>query len=155
MNTNQSSLPSVIDSLLQSVSTSDDQNKHNSDRPYSRAKHSQRRARQLELPRDRLAITLQKRRHEQGLSLAELAHISGIDVAHIWRIEQGERPNTSREVLIVLCMAMVLDIPTLDQVIEVVDETLDAAGLKMLRASREPQRESNAKRNRGTDETKR
>ncbi len=154
MNANQSSVPSVMDNLLQGASTSDDQAKHTGDIFSSRGKRSQRRARPLELPRDRLAITFQKCRHTQGLSLAELAHISGIDVAHIWRIEQGERPNTSREVLIVLCMAMVLDIPTLDQVIEVVDETLDAAGLKMLRPTREPQRESSAKRNRRADETK-
>ena len=91
-------------------------------------------ARPLQLPRDKLAVTFQRCRQKKQLSFAVLAQISGIDVAHIWRIEQSERPNTSREILIVLSLAMVVDENTLDQVIEVANEILDAAGLKMLRA---------------------
>jgi transcriptional regulator with XRE-family HTH domain len=94
----------------------------------------------LQFPRDRLALIFQKCRKAKGLSLADLSEVSGIDVAHVWRIEKGERPNTSREVLLVLSLAMVLDEATLDQVVEVANEILDAAGLKMLPTSWERKR---------------
>lgn len=134
MSSNPSDLPSVIDHLLQNVGTAKSHPDRQSGAETSpRIKRQHHKARPLELPRDRLAITFQKCRQARALSLAELAQVSGIDVAHIWRIEQGERPNTSREVLIVLSMAMVLDVVTTDQVLEVANEVLDAAGLKMLR----------------------
>lgn len=139
MNANQSDVPSIIDNLFRNISSHDKGTQSSGNEQYSRVKHKPHRARPLEFPRDRLAIIFQKCRQAQGLSLSDLSQVSGIDVAHIWRIEQGERPNTSREVLIVLCMAMVLDITTLDQVIEIADEILDAAGLKSLRTSRGPQ----------------
>lgn len=127
---------SVIDTLLQdSGSLNNQPEQQGSPRQFPRTKHKRHKARALELPRDRLAIVFQRWRCARGLSLTDLAQISAIDVAHIWRIEQGERPNTSREALIVLSMAMVLDDATLDQVLEVANEILDAAGLKMLRSS--------------------
>lgn len=154
MNANQSGVPSVIDNLLHDTTSRHQETVNGDSKRASSTKHSQRRARPLEFPRDRLAIIFQKCRQAQGLSLANLAQVSGIDVAHVWRIEQGERPNTSREVLIVLSMAMVLDITTLEQVIEIADEILDAAGLKTLRAAREPQSNSNSRRKRTSDVTK-
>lgn len=138
MNGNQSDVPSVIDNLFRNTPSHDNGTESNRNEQYSRVKHKQHRARPLEFPRDRLAIIFQKCRQAQGLSLSDLSQVSGIDVAHIWRIEQGERPNTSREVLVVLCMAMILDVTKLEQVIEVADEILDAAGLKTLRTSRVP-----------------
>jgi len=74
------------------------------------------------------------------LSFSQLADRSGVDVAHIWRIEQGEHQNVSREVLILLSIAMVLGSESVDLIVEVANEILDAAGLKMLRA---PQDTSN------------
>ncbi len=136
MSQNASSVPSVVDNLCQNVSTAPDE-------PYVQRqihkvplqKRKPRSARKLELPRDRLAITFQECRQASGLSFSKLAEAGGIDVAHIWRIEQGEHQNVSREILILLSMAMVLDTATIDRVVEVANQILDAAGLKMLRAS--------------------
>ncbi len=144
MNTNPAR-PSVIDCLLKVEDSTANSRSEPSRKPKaSSAKYQRHKARPLELPRDRLALTFQKCRQVRGLSIAGLAEVSGIDVAHIWRIEQGERPNTSRETLIVLCMAMVLDSALLDQVIEVANEILDAAGLKMLRSNWQVNQESKA-----------
>ncbi len=135
MSSDSSAVPSVIDSLIQrSGSPNSRPTVQDGNGNLSHSRHNRHKARALELPRDRLAIAFQKWRQAKGLSLADLSQVSAIDVAHIWRIEQGERPNTSREVLIVLSMAMVLDVATLDQVLEVANEILDAAGLKMLRS---------------------
>lgn len=48
-------------------------------------------------------------------------------------MERGERQNAARETLLLLSLAMVLDAQRVDQVVEVANEILDAAGLKMLR----------------------
>lgn len=125
--------PSVIDQLLEHEVISVEQ-EHFKNQDIPKGTRKRQIARPLQLPRDRLAVTFQRCRQRKQLSFADLSQISGIDVAHIWRIEQSERPNTSREVLIVLSMAMVLNENTLDQVIEIANEILDAAGLKMLRA---------------------
>lgn len=101
---------------------------------FSKPTRKRRVARPLQLPRDRLAVAFQRCREQSGLSFAQLADRSGVDVAHIWRIEQGEHQNVSREVLILLSLAMVLGSQSVDLVVEVANEILDAAGLKMLRA---------------------
>ncbi len=132
MSGNHSDAPSVVDRLFETVGS--DQEEHKATAISARTQRQQHKARPIQLPRDRLAVTLQKCRQASGMSLAKLAQTSGIDVAHIWRIEQGEHSNVSREVLLLLSMGMVLDAGTLDQVVEIVNEILDAAGLKMLRA---------------------
>jgi len=104
----------------------------------SGAKPSHRVARPLELPRDLLALTLQKCRQESGKSTTKLAYDSGLDVAHVWRIEQGERQQVSREILVVLSLGLVLDADQVDEVIAVANQLLDAAGLKTLRPLLEP-----------------
>ena len=106
----------------------------NGDLPRKRKRHP---ARPLQLPRDRLAITFRQCRERAGLSLSQLADRSGVDVAHIWRIEQGEHQNVSREILILLSIALVLGSESVDLIVEVANEILDAAGLKMLRSPRE------------------
>lgn len=106
----------------------------------SKATRSHRVARPLQSPRDRLALTFRRCREQSGLSFSQLADRSGVDVAHIWRIEQGEHQNVSREVLILLSIAMVLGSESVDLIVDVGNEILDAAGLKMLRA---PQDTSN------------
>ena len=98
------------------------------------AKHNRRIAHPLTLPRDRLAITMQKCRLGTGLSLSKLAQRSGVDVAYIWRIEQGQHQDVSREFLFLLSLALVTDENTVERVVEVANEILDAAGLKLLRA---------------------
>lgn len=106
----------------------------------SKGTRNHRVARPLQSPRDRLALTFRRCREQSGLSFSQLADRSGVDVAHIWRIEQGEHQNVSREVLILLSIAMVLGSESVDLIVEVANEILDAAGLKMLRA---PQDTSN------------
>lgn len=156
MSGNPPNLPSVVDRLLQKAGSAESRvEEQRRTEHVPRVKNHRHKARPLELPRDRLAIVFQKWRQAQGRSVADLAQVSAIDVAHIWRIEQGERPNTSREVLIVLSMAMVLDVATLDQVIEVANEILDAAGLKMLRAPWERKVESTTKPRRDDTSPKR
>jgi transcriptional regulator with XRE-family HTH domain len=133
-----SSVPSIIDRLLTTSNPAErntDSKRDSNEKPQTKRKQrKQHRAQLLELPRDRLAITLQRCRSLSGISLAKLAVASGVDVAHIWRIEQGEHQNVSREILLLLSMGMILDPDTLDQVVAVANEILDAAGLKMLRA---------------------
>lgn len=91
----------------------------------------------LELPRDRLALTVRKIRERSGKSIYRLAEDSGVEGSSIWRIETGERKDLTRETLLLLSLGVVLNSRQVDQVIEVANEILDAAGLKMLRASRE------------------
>lgn len=112
------------------LATSRDNGSENASK-ITRKRHT---ARPLRLPRDRLAIVFQRCREESGLSFSQLADRSGVDVAHIWRIEQGEHQNVSREVLILLSIALVLGSQSVDLVVDVANEILDAAGLKMLRA---------------------
>lgn len=88
----------------------------------------------LELPRDRLAITVRKCREASGKSIYRLADDSDVEGSSIWRIENGERKELTRETLLLLSLGMVLNARQVDQVIEVANEILDAAGLKMLRA---------------------
>jgi len=97
-------------------------------------KRNRRIAHPLTLPRDRLAITMQKCRLSTGLSLSKLAQRSGVDVAYIWRIEQGQHQDVSREFLFLLSLAMVADESIVERVVETANEILDAAGLKLLRA---------------------
>jgi hypothetical protein len=133
---NPSSLPSVVDSVLQVIPSSANKlGPETKTLKAHRPKRKTRTAQKLELPRDRLAITFRDRREFSHLSLSKLAEASGIDVAHIWRIEQGEHQNVSRETLILLSLAMVLDAGTIEQVVEVANAILEAAGLKMLRAT--------------------
>ncbi|HZQ06357.1 MAG TPA: helix-turn-helix transcriptional regulator [Anaerolineae bacterium] len=106
----------------------------------SKPTRSQRVARPLQFPRDRLALTFRRCREQSGLSFSQLADRSGVDVAHIWRIEQGEHQNVSREVLILLSIAMVLGSESVDLIVDVANLILDSAGLKMLRT---PQDSSN------------
>ncbi len=95
-------------------------------------------SRPLELPHDRLAFTLQKCREASGKSVYRLAGDSGVSSVNIWKMERGERQNVTRETLLLLSLAMVLNANQVDQVVEVANEILNAAGLKMLRAPWEP-----------------
>lgn len=88
----------------------------------------------LEMPRDRLAITVRKVREASGKSIYRLAEDSGVEGSSIWRIENGQRKDLTRETLLLLSLGVVLNSRQTDQVIEVANEILDAAGLKMLRA---------------------
>ncbi len=80
-----------------------------------------------------LARTLKKHQEESGRSIYELSNSSGVDAAYIWRIIRGERTNASREILILVAIALVLDGKTIKKVVEVTNDLLDAAGFKKLR----------------------
>ena len=132
---------SVVDNLFRSGGSSDrriEENSHAEKTPRARRQH--RRARALELPRDRLALAVENCRQVSGLSLYRLAERSGIDYAHLWRIEQGEHQNVSREILLLLSIALVVDTAAVDHIVEVANDILDAAGFKLLRAPWESSR---------------
>lgn len=73
-------------------------------------------------------------RERAGKSIYRLADDSGVDGATIWKLEKGERKEMTRESLLLLSLGIVLNARQVDQVIEVANEILDAAGLRMLRA---------------------
>lgn len=127
-------MPPVIDGLLETAPASEKQAKGSRTENSPRVIGNRHIARPLQFPRDRLALTFQRCREQSGLSFSQLADRSGVDVAHIWRIEHGEHQNVSREVLILLSIAMVLGSQSVDLIVEVANEILDSAGLKMLRA---------------------
>lgn len=79
----------------------------------------------------RLREMLQKRRK----TIYEISAITGIDAAYIWRIVRGERVEISREVVIKISLALVLDKDRYDEVIPTADFLLDGMGYKMLRGN--------------------
>ncbi len=154
MNRNQPSHFSVIDHSQETFANKDEQfRRQPRATSTNKAKRNRREPRRLESPRDRLAITFRKCRETAGISLPNLAERSGIDKAHIWRLENGERPETSRETLVLLSLALVLDEEMVDCVVEVANEILDAAGLKMLRAPCEGLQESQHARELASERT--
>ncbi len=66
-------------------------------------------------------------------TISQLSADIGIDEPYLRRIGRGERVEVSREVLLLIGMAMVLDKSHMRQVIEVVNPLLDAGGYKVLR----------------------
>ncbi len=58
---------------------------------------------------------------------------SGIDAAYIWRVLNSEKREVSREVLILLNVALVADERRVETLVEVANDLLDAAGYKSLR----------------------
>ncbi len=154
MNRNQPSRLSVIDHIQETLVNKDDSfRRQTRAKPTNKPKRNRREPRHLESPRDRLALTFRKCRETAGISLPKLAERSGIDKAHIWRLENGERPETSRETLVLLSLALVLDEEMVDLVVDVANEILDAAGLKMLRAPWEGLHESQHSRELASERT--
>ncbi len=85
-----------------------------------------------EVAEDSLAATLQRYVRESGRSIYQLSNASGVDGAYIWRILRGERENVSREVVIRLGVALVLESDSAEKVIDTTNDLLDAAGFKRL-----------------------
>ncbi len=79
-----------------------------------------------------LAGVLRKQLDEQRMSIYQLSQTSGVDGAYIWRILRGERENVSREVVIRLGVALVLEWAEAERVIDTTNELLNAAGFKRL-----------------------
>ena len=77
------------------------------------------------------ATRLKKLRTQAGKSRYRLAQFSGITEVYIWRLEEGERSNPSRNVVLLLALALVDNsdaVCILD-----IDELLLSAGFAPLR----------------------
>lgn len=80
-----------------------------------------------------LGKTLQRYQEESGQSIYQLSQTSSVDAAYLWRIIRGEKHNVSREILILVAIALVLDGKTMERVITLINDLWDAAGFKKLR----------------------
>ena len=85
---------------------------------------------------DTLPTVLNEHLQKSGKSIYQLSNDSGVDSAYIWRVLNSERHEVSREVLIVISLALVLDERSVDTIIEVANDLLDAVGYKSLRPDR-------------------
>ena len=70
--------------------------------------------------------TLMKLRQRAGKSKYRLAQFSGIDQAYVLRLESGDRSNPSRDVVLMLALALVENSQAIS--IDDVDDLLLAAG---------------------------
>ncbi len=86
--------------------------------------------------RNPLARALQKHLQRAGKSIYQLSNDSGIDAAYIWRVLNNKKNEVSREVLILLSIAFIVDDDEVDAIAEVANDLLDAAGYKTLRQIR-------------------
>ena len=77
------------------------------------------------------ADALKRLRLKAGKSRYRLTQFSGIDQAYILRLENGERTNPSRDVVLMLALALVENSETVG--VYDVDELLLAAGYAPLR----------------------
>lgn len=80
-----------------------------------------------------LQSALKKHLDRSGKSIYELSKDSGIDAAYIWRMLKSEKREVSREVLILLSVALVEDESRVDTLVDVANDLLDAAGYRVLR----------------------
>jgi Cro/C1-type HTH DNA-binding domain len=90
-------------------------------------------ARAVEGPHDPLSARLRQVLQESRKTIYQLSADTGIDGTYLWRIVRGERVEVSREVLMLISVAMVLDREQADQVVEMANRLLDAGGYKVLR----------------------
>lgn len=90
----------------------------------------------IEAPYDPLSVKLRELLQESRKTIYQVSSDTGIDGAYIWRIVRGERVEVSREVLMLLSMAMVLDKTRVDEVVYMANRLLDAGGYKVLRGER-------------------
>jgi Cro/C1-type HTH DNA-binding domain len=99
----------------------------------TRGSSSLRYAQPIEGPYAPVSERLREVLRESRKTIYQLSADTGIDGAYLWRIVRGERVEVSREVLLLISIAMVLDRDHADQLIEMVNRFLDAGGYKVLR----------------------
>lgn len=99
----------------------------------SHGRSRDRSAREVEAPYDPLSVRLREVLQESRKTIYQVSADTGIDGAYIWRIVRGDRVEVSREVLLLLSLAMVLDRSRLDEVVEIINRVLDAGGYRQLR----------------------
>lgn len=102
---------------------------------WERTNHNRSRyrsARSIEPPWDPLAARLRELLQVANKTIYQVSADTGIDGAYLWRIARGERVEVSREVLMLVSLALVLDKPKLDEVVEMANRLLDAGGYKVL-----------------------
>ena len=80
----------------------------------------------LRLPE--VAHCLRRLRSESGKSYNRLEQDTGVTAAYIWRLENGERRNPTRDVLVLLALGMVLEREQLGALLETTNALLDSAG---------------------------
>ncbi len=86
---------------------------------------------------------LRKLRDESGKSYYRLEQATGITAPYIWRLENGERRNPTRDVLVMLALGLVLDGDGVVNLLEAANALLDAGGyapLVHLPVAQTPQR---------------
>ena len=105
---------------------------------WERTNNGRARSQPVELPAkpyDPLSERLRELLQESRKTIYQVSADTGIDGTYIWRIARGERVEVSREVLILISIALVLEKEKSDQVVEMVNRLLDAGGYKRLRNS--------------------
>ncbi len=70
---------------------------------------------------------------EYRKTIYQLSADTGVDGTYLWRIVRGERVEVSREVLLLISIALVLDNGRADSLIETANRLLEAGGYKVLR----------------------
>lgn len=86
---------------------------------------------------------LRKLRDESGKSYYRLEQATGITAPYIWRLENGERRNPTRDILVMLALGLVLDGDDVINLLEAANALLDAGGyapLVHLPVAQTPQR---------------
>ncbi len=102
---------------------------------WERTNHGRSRSRTpaaVEGPQNPLSVKLQEVLQQSHKTIYQLSADTGIDAAYIWRIVRGERAEVSREVVIKIGLAMVLEQKQYDQVLETLNPLLDSAGYRVL-----------------------
>ncbi len=69
-----------------------------------------------------------------GSDWAPAYSTSGVDAACIWRVVTCQRKEVSLQILLVLSAALVIDERHVEEVVDVANDLLDAAGYKSLRS---------------------
>jgi hypothetical protein len=101
--------------------------------PTSRSRSRRRSERAVEGPYEPLSARLRDLLEESQKTIYQLSVDTGIDGAYIWRIVRGERVEVSREILMLMAIALVVDKMQVEQVVEMANRLLDAGGYKVLR----------------------
>jgi hypothetical protein len=88
--------------------------------------------RSVEPPWNPLSAQLRESLQTHQQTIYHLSEVTGVDGTYIWRIVRGEQVEVSREVLILIALALVLDKETFAKVVQVLNLTLHAGGFRQL-----------------------
>lgn len=109
---------------------------------WEKTTHSRTRfrsARSIEPPWNPLSAQLRELLQVCHKTIYQVSAVTAIDGAYIWRIVRGERIEISREILILIGLALILEKSQFDKVVEILNWLLDKGGYRMLRPQNEEQ----------------